>query len=167
MRKKPHHELDFDHFQVHHHPGVVALAGSRNESGKTLFPFPVVTDSALRQLSENGISKEMPVDILPMDVRLETGQTLTTSIWVRAPETLGSHSVALYFYYEAPAPSESSRSFQFRMVKLNFVIKVSASVSVTAVRNRPCLHDNNLCQTVVVAVSNTNAAVHAQHQVRQ
>ena len=109
----------------------------------------------------------MPVDILPMDVRLETGQTLTTSIWVRAPETLGSHSVALYFYYEAPAPSESSRSFQFRMVKLNFVIKVSASVSVTAVRNRPCLHDNNLCQTVVVAVSNTNAAVHTQHQVRQ
>ena len=57
------------------------MAGSRNESGKTLFPFPVVTDSALRQLSENGISKEMPVDILPMDVRLETGQTLTTSIW--------------------------------------------------------------------------------------
>ena len=152
-------------FQIHHHPGVIALPGSRNDFGKTLFPFPVVTDSALRQVSENGISKEIPVDILPMNVRLETGQTLTTSLWIRAPETLGSHSVALYFYYEPPATSEASRVHHFRMVKLNFVIKVAASVSVSAVRNRPCLHDNNLCQTVVVAVSNTNAAVHTQHQV--
>jgi len=153
-------------FQIHHHPGVIALTGSSNSRHKTLFPFPVISDSALRQISENGISKEVPVDILPMDVRLETGQTLTTSLWIRAPDTLGTHSIAVYFYYEAPASSEPSRLHHYRMVKLNFVIKVAASVSVTAVRNRPCLHDNNLCQTVVVAVSNTSAAVHTQHQVR-
>jgi len=153
--------------QVQHHPGTVALqTRSRKNPGKTLFPFPVITDSALRQVSDNGMAKEIPVDILPTDVRLEPKQTTTMNIWLRAPETLGTHSIPVYFYYEAPAPSETSRIHHYRMLKLNFVIKTSALVSVNAVRNHPCLHDNNLCQTVVVAVNNTSTAVHTQHQVR-
>ena len=100
------------------------------------------------------------------DVRLEPGQSMTTSICLRAPEALGTHSVAIYFYYEVPTSSSTSRFHHYRMLKLNFVIKVAALVNVNAIRNRPCLHDNNLCQTIVVAVSNASTAVHTQHQVR-
>ena len=152
---------------MHHHPGVIALQTGKG-SNKTLFPFPVVTDSALRQISETGIGKELPVDILPVDLngqKLETGQSLTTSLWIRGPETLGAHSIALYFYYEAPSNSDVPRNHQYRMVKCNFVMKVIGSVGVTATRSRPCLHDNNLCQTVLVAVNNTSAAAHTQQQV--
>jgi hypothetical protein len=99
-----------------------------------------------------------------MEVRLETGQTLTTSFWIRAPETLGAHSVPVYFYYEAPPASGSSRSHHYRMVKLTFAFKVTPSVTVSAVRFRPRLHDNDLCQTVMVAVNNATAAVHTQPQ---
>lgn len=154
-------------FQIQHHPGMIAMqTGSRKDNMKTLFPFPVITDSVLRQVSHNGMAKEIPVDILPMDVRLEPGQSMTTSICLRAPEALGTHSVAIYFYYEVPTSSSTSRFHHYRMLKLNFVIKVAALVNVNAIRNRPCLHDNNLCQTIVVAVSNASTAVHTQHQVR-
>lgn len=146
---------------------MIALQTGKGNN-KTLFPFPVVTDSALRQISETGIATELPVDILPVDLNgqiLEIGQSLTTSLWIRGPETLGAHSIAVYFYYEAPPNSEGLRVNHYRMVKCNFVIKVIGSVGVTATRSRPCLHDNNLCQTVLVAVNNATAVAHTQQQV--
>ena len=105
------------------------------------------------------MTTEMPVDILPIEFtksRLEPGQTVTTSLYIRAPEQLGNHSIPLYFYYESPPLSDVSRIHHYRMIKMCYVIKVGASINVGASRSRPCLHDNNLCQTVLVAVNNAS-----------
>ena len=142
---------------MHHHPGSISIASGKGSRGKTLFPFPVTTDPALRKISENGMTTEMPVDILPVDLpgsKLEPGQTVNTSLYIRAPEQLGSLSLPLYFYYESPPLSDTSRIHHYRMTKLCYVIKVGASINVAASRSHPCLHDNNLCQTVLVAVNN-------------
>jgi hypothetical protein len=119
----------------------------------------VTTDPALRKTSENGMATELPVDILPVNLtgsKLEPGQTVTTSLYIRAPEQLGNLSIPLYFYYESPPLSDVSRIHHYRMNKMTYVIKVGASIQVAASRSRPCLHDNNLCQTVLVAVNNAN-----------
>jgi hypothetical protein len=93
---------------------------------------------------------------------LGPGQSLSSSLWIRGPEQLGVHSITIYFYYEAPPLSEGSRIHHYRMLKSSFTLKVIPSMSISALRSRPCLHDNNLCQTVLVAVNNACATVTQQ-----
>lgn len=93
---------------------------------------------------------------------LGPGQSLSSSLWIRGPEQLGGHSITIYFYYEAPPLSEGSRVHHYRMLKYSFTLKVIPSMSISALRSRPCLHDNNLCQTVLVAVNNASATVTQQ-----
>lgn len=140
--------------QVHHHPGTVTLNSQKQSKGKSIFPFPIVTDSNLRQVAENGMSREIPIDIVPVEIpnqRLDPGQSLPTSLLVRGPEQPGSHTISLYFYYEAPS-TPGSKQVQYRMIRAEFSLKSTGLVTVTATRNRPLLRDNSVCQTILVSL---------------
>lgn len=154
---------------VHHQPGTISLQGGKGPRGKTLFPFPVITDSSLKKVAENGMAKDVPIDILPVDLpskKIDIGQSVSVNCFLRGPDQLGSHSLNLYFYYESPL-APGSRQIQFRLLKSDFVIKVIPSVSVVASRCRPCLHDNNLAQTILVAVSNNMTTQSSQIAISQ
>jgi len=121
--------------------------------GKSIFPFPVFTDQSLRQIAENGLSKDIPIDMIPVNLTsqcLEPGQNFSTSLLIRGPELSGTHKISLYFYYEAPS-DPGSRQVKYRMVRTEFSLKSSTSVTVTALRKRAMLRENCVCQTILVS----------------
>ncbi len=145
--------MPFRNIKVHHHPGTVALNSQKQSQAKSIFPFPIVTDQNFRQVSENGMSREIPIDIVPVELpnqHLDPGQTLTSSLLVRGPDQPGSHTISLYFYYEAPS-IQGSRQVQYRMIRAEFALKSTALAAVTATRNRPLMRDNSVCQTILVS----------------
>ena len=86
-------------------------------------------------------------------------RSITIPIWICGPSQLGRHNLTVHFYYEPSkqikGSSERRRQLAYRMVRVDLTTVVHPSLSLTAVRNPSCLHENDLSQAILVNVINT------------
>ncbi|XP_059098222.1 trafficking protein particle complex subunit 8-like [Tigriopus californicus] len=148
-------------YLVSQNPGMFSF-GKAGKAQSSLFECPVIQDSALKVLNDNGQSVEQPLDFLPVPVkksRVEAGQVETLELWIRGPDNLALHSFKLFVYYENPKhmPSPNTKSKAkavYRILRREAEIKILPAIVVSAEKNPVCMFESQTSDSILLHVSN-------------
>ena len=147
-------------YLISHSPGLISFGKQPDQPAgpKSLFDFPVITDSSLSEVAENGSSVEKPLDYLP--IPLENGKSLAPgasakiAIWIRGPEHLGANDVKISCYYEKETSETLTKKRSYRILCKDYKLRVLPSVTVSATRSDTCVFDSQVSEMITVHISN-------------
>lgn len=149
-------------YLVSQNPGMFSFGKVGKGQTSSLFECPVIQDSALKVLNDNGQSVEQPLDFLPIPVkksRVEPGQVETLELWMRGPDNLALNNIKLFVYYENPTqiPSSNAKTKAkpvYRILRREADIKILPAIAVSAEKSPVCIFESQTSDSILLHVSN-------------